>query len=128
MNSDNKDRFNSKIILPNSDDELLGQCILETFRSSGPGGQHVNTTDSAVRLKHRPSGISVTCKESRSQHQNKFICLKKLRDEVEKRNYTPPKRIPTRKSRGAKQRQLDKKNEQSIKKKMRQKPKRDEGY
>ncbi len=51
---------------------------LETFRAGGPGGQHQNKTESAVRATHLPSGLSVTAREERSQHRNKALALERL--------------------------------------------------
>src|SRR5215203_1053517 len=110
-----------KIILPDSDDELLALCDVETFRSSGSGGQHVNTTDSAVRLTYRPYRLVVTCQEGRSQYFNKMRCLQKLREKVERLNYRAPKRIPTRISRRKKEENLNKKTMHGEKKKLRRK-------
>jgi protein subunit release factor B len=110
------------IKLPETDEELLRECELQTFRASGPGGQHVNKTESAVRLRHLPSGVVVTSQQERSQHRNKDLCLQKLRKKIERLNYRAPKRVPTRISRAAKARTLEEKTRRSRIKQLRSKP------
>jgi hypothetical protein len=61
-----------------TEDQLLAQCEVDTYRASGPGGQKRNKTSSAVRLRHLPSGLIVIAEESRSQHENKAKALKRL--------------------------------------------------
>ena len=87
--------------IPLTDDELFKECQFSAFRSSGAGGQHVNTTDSAVRLVHFPTGLVVKSSESRSQHQNRELCLKKLRQLLLATQKVKKKRVRTKKRRSA---------------------------
>ncbi len=65
-----------------SDSQLLSQYEVDNYRASGPGGQKGNKTSSAVRLRHLASGLLVIGEESRSQHENKARCLKRLRQRL----------------------------------------------
>jgi len=114
------------IQLPESDEDLLRECEVETFRSGGPGGQHVNKVETGVRLTHLPSGVVVSCREERSQHRNKSNCLRKLRERVERLNYRAAPRVPTRRTRAAKERTLEEKARRSRVKRLRTKPASDD--
>lgn len=65
-----------------SDAQLLAECELHLHRTGGPGGQHRNKVSSAVRLVHRPSGITVAASERRSQHENRANALHRLREAI----------------------------------------------
>jgi peptide chain release factor-like protein len=62
-----------------SDDALIAQCEVDRYRASGPGGQHRNKTESAVRLRHKLTGVSAISEDSRSQAENKVHAVKRLR-------------------------------------------------
>jgi len=62
-----------------TDQQLFEQCEMDTFKSSGPGGQHRNKRESSVRLKHVPTGVIAQGVEDRSQHKNRAIALERLR-------------------------------------------------
>ena len=65
-----------------TNEELLKECRIDTFRSSGKGGQHANKTDSAIRLTHLSTGIVVVCQDERSQFRNKEIAANRLRKKL----------------------------------------------
>lgn len=62
-----------------SDDALIAQCDVDRYRASGPGGQHRNKTESAVRLRHRLSGVTAIGEDSRSKAENKVHAVRRLR-------------------------------------------------
>ncbi|XP_060197986.1 uncharacterized protein LOC132626963 [Lycium barbarum] len=84
-----------------TDEELMKQCDLSTFKASGPGGQHRNKRESAVRLKHNPTGIIAQAVEDRSQHMNRASALSRLRallalkvrNNIDLDTYTPPQEL-----------------------------------
>lgn len=63
-----------------ADEELARHCEEDRYRASGPGGQKRNKTDSAIRLRHPPTGLIVTAVESRSQHENRRRALRRMRE------------------------------------------------
>ena len=101
------------------DDVLLAQCEVQAHRASGPGGQHRNKAETAVRLVHLPTGVTVEGKDERSRTQNLRIALGRLREKLEKRAYRPPPRKPTKVSRAAKRRRVDEKKRNAQKKALR---------
>jgi ribosome-associated protein len=104
---------------------LKKQVVVETYRSRGPGGQRKNKVETAVRLKHLPSGITVVATEHRSQSENRKLAFERLRDRLIKLNRPRRRRIPTSLPLGAVEKRMEEKKIRSTKKHLRQKSKKE---
>jgi protein subunit release factor B len=113
-----------------TDLELLKkQVLMETYRSRGPGGQRKNKVETAVRLKHLPSGITVVATEHRSQAENRKLAFERLRMRLIKLNQPRKRRIPTSVSLKTIEKRIEEKKILSEKKQLRQKSRKDlEGW
>lgn len=94
---------------------------IDYFRGSGPGGQHRNTSETGVRITHLPTGVIATATESRSRHMNLQRAMARLEEKLAARNRRRRPRIATRPGKGAIERRLEGKRQQSDKKRGRQK-------
>lgn len=92
---------------------------VEFFRSSGPGGQHKNVTDSAVRIRHLPTGIVVSATENRSQSRNREMAMERLAEALRKRNRKVKKRIPTKATKSSVEKRITDKKRVAEKKRSR---------
>ena len=111
-----------EIMVPKSDEALLAQCRVETFRAGGPGGQHQNKTETAVRIVHLPTGISSVARDERSQLRNRHLAITRLREKLEAHNKTPETRRRTMIPKREKKRRLERKRQRSQTKQLRKKP------
>ncbi len=86
---------------------LEREIEIDTYRASGPGGQHVNKTNSAIRFTHLPSGVVVIAQDSPSQFRNKEIAFERLVERLKKLNHVPKKRLATKPTRASKERRIE---------------------
>lgn len=108
--------------MPDALRRLLAECDVETYRASGPGGQHRNKTESAVRLTHRPTGLRRSATEHRSQLRNRELALERLAAALEARRRRPKPRVATQPTRASQERRLAGKARQSERKSSRRRP------
>ena len=107
-------------------DILEREVEIEFFRASGPGGQHVNKTQSALRLTHWPSGAVVIAQDSPSQHRNREIAFERLVERLRRLNYVKPKRVPTKPTKASRRRRIEEKKQVGAKKRVRGRVRGDE--
>ena len=113
--------------LPDHLRALLAESEIDFYRSSGPGGQKKNKTESSVRVRHLPTGLIRIATEHRSQTRNRDLALERLFEALEKRKRKPKPRVATKPTRGAALRRLDsKRREGAIKAQRRAQPAREE--
>ena len=98
---------------------LEREVVVDVFRASGPGGQHVNKTESAMRLTHPPSGVVVIAQDSSSQHRNRDTAFRRLAERLERLNYVPKKRVATKPTAASRKRRLEGKKQRGQTKRQR---------
>lgn len=108
--------------LPEHLERLARESDITPFRSSGPGGQKKNKTESSVRVHHRPSGITRIATEHRSQTRNRTLALERVWEALEKRRRKPKPRRPTRPTRASVEKRLDAKRRAATRKRERSEP------
>ena len=105
-----------------SDEDLLASCRIDVFRAGGKGGQHQNTTNTGVRLVHRPTGTRAESRTERSQSANRRRALARLREKLAAAAHRAPPRKTTRVPAASRRRRLEDKKRRGEKKRLRRPP------
>ncbi len=108
--------------LPDHLRRLLAECDVDVYRSSGPGGQKKNKTESSVRVRHRPTGLVRVATESRSQFRNREAALERLWDALQARARRPKPRVATAPTRASRERRVAEKRVAGVRKRERRAP------
>lgn len=109
-------------LYPTDRESLERDCDVEFFIASGPGGQHRNKVETGVRLVHRPTGITVTATERRSQHANREAAFARMQERLEEFQRVETPRKPTRPTAASRERRLGEKRISGLRKKLRSAP------
>lgn len=104
----------TRVVFATDRETLECEVRIDTYRASGPGGQHVNKTNSAIRITHDPSGVVVIAQDSSSQFRNKEIAFERLIEKLIKRNHVPKKRFATKPTRASKERRIEGKKTRAV--------------
>ncbi len=107
---------------PTDRESLERDCDIEFILSSGPGGQHRNKVETGVRLVHRPTGVTVTATERRSQHANREAAFERMQARLEALQHVDTPRKPTRPTAASRARRINEKRISSVRKKLRSAP------
>src|SRR5689334_20251240 len=99
---------------PTDRESLERDCDMEFFIATGPGGQNRNKVETGVRLVHRPTGLSVTATERRSQSDNRERAFERMAERLEKWQHRPATRIPTRSTKASRERRLQRKRRKGL--------------
>ena len=106
-------------------ERLVRDCEITAYRSSGPGGQKKNKTESSVRVKHLPTGIVRVSTESRSQYRNRALALERVWEELQRRARKPKPRVATRPTSSSVDKRIDTKRRAGARKRERRAPPED---
>jgi ribosome-associated protein len=117
-------RLAARRALALTDPALVAECEMSFFVGGGPGGQHRNKTESAVRLVHAATGVVVTATERRSQPQNRAAALERLRERLTALARKPKPRRATKPTRGSQERRIAAKKQRGERKAARRDPDR----